>query len=571
MLPNSSSVSGEGLTSARRRKNSKMSSLLQSPSTSGIVYRPAGLPISHCAARTAPLAKIAAVFGEVGEGQPLVVGEEMHRVIARDAAAAQACKADGANAALAGDAVAPALAVVRQRDPAALRRRFAQQQRGARWRIDFHAVVRLDDLDVPVLAQPAGGLAHQMGQQGDAERGVAGLQHGDALCGVIAQEVVALLKPGGADHDRHAGRARRVEIGLQRVGAGEIDQHVAAARQRQRIAALVDAAGMDLARGGNRLHQRPPHAPFAADNADACHCKPPNSSERRAFRSGDIEVGRSATSSSSPAQGSAPRAASTPSARKAGCGNSTGWRTSRRRRPSSAIPTWCCASTTCAARRSRPSCPMRRTRRWGGWMPSGKGELLIVTQNIDDLHERGGARRVLHMHGEHLNAWCTWCDVRSPWRGTADRPAAMPGLRCAGLAPRCRLVRRDALPDGRDLRGACAAATCSSRSALRARSIPPPDSCARRAIWARRRWSSTWNGRRDRPGSTRPAGPGEPGGAGVGRNTLALNARAAVRRSNGFRSDCATMRAHLKQSARHCQGGTFDIGHQRNRFLAQPA
>ncbi|MDB5726530.1 MAG: NAD-dependent deacetylase [Novosphingobium sp.] len=51
------------------------------------------------------------------------------------------------------------------------------------------------------------------------------------------------------------------------------------------------------------------------------------------------------------------------------------------------------------------------------------GELLIVTQNVDDLHERAGATRVLHMHGEHLNAWCTACDVRSPWRGDLiDRP-----------------------------------------------------------------------------------------------------------------------------------------------------
>ena len=51
------------------------------------------------------------------------------------------------------------------------------------------------------------------------------------------------------------------------------------------------------------------------------------------------------------------------------------------------------------------------------------GNLLIVTQNVDDLHERGGARRVLHMHGEHLKAWCTSCDVRSHWRGTLiDRP-----------------------------------------------------------------------------------------------------------------------------------------------------
>src|SRR6476619_1966064 len=44
------------------------------------------------------------------------------------------------------------------------------------------------------------------------------------------------------------------------------------------------------------------------------------------------------------------------------------------------------------------------------------GELLIVTQNVDDLHERAGAKRVLHMHGTHLNAWCTACDARSPWR-----------------------------------------------------------------------------------------------------------------------------------------------------------
>lgn len=51
------------------------------------------------------------------------------------------------------------------------------------------------------------------------------------------------------------------------------------------------------------------------------------------------------------------------------------------------------------------------------------GKLLIVTQNVDDLHERAGARAVLHMHGEHLNAWCTSCDCRSRWRAPLiDRP-----------------------------------------------------------------------------------------------------------------------------------------------------
>jgi NAD-dependent deacetylase len=62
------------------------------------------------------------------------------------------------------------------------------------------------------------------------------------------------------------------------------------------------------------------------------------------------------------------------------------------------------------------------------------GDLMIVTQNVDDLHERAGAKRLIHMHGAHLNAWCTDCDVRSPWRATlADRPpcpaCAAPALR----------------------------------------------------------------------------------------------------------------------------------------------
>ena len=51
------------------------------------------------------------------------------------------------------------------------------------------------------------------------------------------------------------------------------------------------------------------------------------------------------------------------------------------------------------------------------------GELLLVTQNVDDLHERGGSARVLHMHGELKSALCTACEMRSPWLGTMiERP-----------------------------------------------------------------------------------------------------------------------------------------------------
>ncbi|GGB71213.1 NAD-dependent deacylase [Blastomonas aquatica] len=52
------------------------------------------------------------------------------------------------------------------------------------------------------------------------------------------------------------------------------------------------------------------------------------------------------------------------------------------------------------------------------------GELLIVTQNVDDLHERAGANRLLHMHGTHLTAWCLACDARPEWRDPLiHRPA----------------------------------------------------------------------------------------------------------------------------------------------------
>ncbi|HEU4820525.1 MAG TPA: NAD-dependent deacylase [Qipengyuania sp.] len=69
------------------------------------------------------------------------------------------------------------------------------------------------------------------------------------------------------------------------------------------------------------------------------------------------------------------------------------------------------------------------------WPKDGDRDLLIVTQNVDDLHERGGAKRVLHMHGTHLNAWCTACDVRSPWRDSLiDRPPC-PACGEAALRP----------------------------------------------------------------------------------------------------------------------------------------
>ncbi|MFN3727085.1 MAG: NAD-dependent deacylase [Allosphingosinicella sp.] len=55
-----------------------------------------------------------------------------------------------------------------------------------------------------------------------------------------------------------------------------------------------------------------------------------------------------------------------------------------------------------------------------------KGDLLIVTQNVDDLHERAGAKRLLHMHGELKSAWCRACDARLPWEDDLGSGPACP-------------------------------------------------------------------------------------------------------------------------------------------------
>ena len=64
------------------------------------------------------------------------------------------------------------------------------------------------------------------------------------------------------------------------------------------------------------------------------------------------------------------------------------------------------------------------------------GELLLITQNVDDLHERAGSRRLLHMHGELKSGWCLACDERFAWDGamspTTVRPEPVEGLSCSG-------------------------------------------------------------------------------------------------------------------------------------------
>jgi len=63
------------------------------------------------------------------------------------------------------------------------------------------------------------------------------------------------------------------------------------------------------------------------------------------------------------------------------------------------------------------------------------GELTLVTQNVDDLHERAGSRRVLHMHGELLRARCLACGDTFAWREDLGHAPPCPDCGRARLRP----------------------------------------------------------------------------------------------------------------------------------------
>ncbi|MGX1701920.1 NAD-dependent deacylase [Microbacterium sp. NPDC055357] len=75
-------------------------------------------------------------------------------------------------------------------------------------------------------------------------------------------------------------------------------------------------------------------------------------------------------------------------------------------------------------------------------------ELLVVTQNVDDLHERAGTRNLVHMHGELVRARCRACGARPVWMADlSDRP---PCPECAERMLRPDVVWFGEMPYGLD-------------------------------------------------------------------------------------------------------------------------
>ncbi|NIJ21659.1 NAD-dependent deacetylase [Sphingomonas naasensis] len=63
------------------------------------------------------------------------------------------------------------------------------------------------------------------------------------------------------------------------------------------------------------------------------------------------------------------------------------------------------------------------------------GALLLVTQNVDDLHERAGSQRLVHMHGELRSALCAACGNRVGWEDSLPPESECPHCGTPALRP----------------------------------------------------------------------------------------------------------------------------------------
>ena len=68
-----------------------------------------------------------------------------------------------------------------------------------------------------------------------------------------------------------------------------------------------------------------------------------------------------------------------------------------------------------ALREARPNTAHHALARLERVVKSSGGDLMLVTQNVDDLHEKAGSHSLLHMHGELSRVVCASCGARGAW------------------------------------------------------------------------------------------------------------------------------------------------------------
>lgn len=69
------------------------------------------------------------------------------------------------------------------------------------------------------------------------------------------------------------------------------------------------------------------------------------------------------------------------------------------------------------------------------WQRQARGDFLLITQNVDDLHERAGSHNLIHMHGELNSAFCSDCGYQCSRFGPLDDNRECPSCEREMLRP----------------------------------------------------------------------------------------------------------------------------------------
>jgi NAD-dependent deacetylase len=69
------------------------------------------------------------------------------------------------------------------------------------------------------------------------------------------------------------------------------------------------------------------------------------------------------------------------------------------------------------------------------WWEQSRGDFLLVTQNVDDLHERAGSKNIIHMHGTLNSAFCMECGFQMARHGPLEDNRECPSCQLEALRP----------------------------------------------------------------------------------------------------------------------------------------
>src|SRR5581483_7123419 len=217
-------------------------------------------------------------------------GGEHHRMIADDLAGTDRRNAD--RSWFAFPAARTVDRDVLQLAPARLGQYLAHAERRARWRVEFMAVMRLDDFDVRLLAEHTRREVQQAQAQVHADAHVGGEYDADFARRLVDALAAGVVEAGGADHHAPPFARAPFQVRQRRRRTGEIDEHVELGVERRadgdadrwdagelagvaadggRIGALERAGDLKIGRRGGGLDQRTAHTAGGAGDGNAGH------------------------------------------------------------------------------------------------------------------------------------------------------------------------------------------------------------------------------------------------------------------------------------------------------------